>query len=121
MIQRIFFTTAGIISVVAGFLAMQDGKFYYRGYVVDLSENKISLGIFLFVFAGVFLFLALRGNRPEKYVMCASCTTPFRKADLEGSHCPACGGTVEDLDEFYNRHPEMKTLHKKLQQSFQKI
>ena len=113
MIYRIFFTIAGALNVFVGFRAIQVGKFHYRGFVVDLSDNKISLGIFFFVLAAAFLFLAFRGNHPEKYVICTSCTTPFRKSDLRDSKCPSCGGSVEDLGNFFDRNPQMKALHKK--------
>jgi hypothetical protein len=92
---------------------MKQGSFYYKGYVVPLGDNKISIGIFFFVLAAAFLIVALRGNHPEQYFICPNCRTPLRKTDLKRDNCPECGGPVEDLKAYYGKHSEVQLLDKK--------
>lgn len=44
-------------------------------------------------------------NIPET-VICVSCREPFPGTDTVESKCPNCGGPLEDLRGFYERHPE---------------
>jgi hypothetical protein len=46
-------------------------------------------------------------DTPET-VICLNCREPFAWKDTEGPSCPNCGGTLEDLRGFYERHPEFK-------------
>jgi hypothetical protein len=41
-------------------------------------------------------------------VICLKCGEPFPGRDIKGSECGKCGGPLEDLRGFYERHPELK-------------
>jgi hypothetical protein len=41
-------------------------------------------------------------------VICISCREAFPGTDIKASKCPKCGGRLEDLKGFFERHPEPK-------------
>ncbi len=40
--------------------------------------------------------------------ICLNCKEPFAGKKLSSMKCPKCGGRLEDLIGFYERHPELK-------------
>ncbi|TAN42480.1 MAG: hypothetical protein EPN25_03315 [Nitrospirae bacterium] len=51
------------------------------------------------------------GNIPET-VVCLNCEEPYFYDKIKTFKCPKCGGTLEDLEGFYERHPDMKNANK---------
>ncbi len=45
-------------------------------------------------------------NEPET-VICLDCLTPFPFAKVKSLQCPKCKGVLENLDGFYERHPDL--------------
>ena len=43
-----------------------------------------------------------------KYLICIECNTPFAQNKITEGKCPQCGGELENLEGFYDRHPELK-------------
>jgi hypothetical protein len=41
-------------------------------------------------------------------VICLSCQSPFNGRELSALICSKCGGTLENLIGFYDRHPELR-------------
>ena len=46
------------------------------------------------------------GNEPET-VICLNCQKPFSFYEINNYQCPKCNGVLENLDGFYERHPEL--------------
>lgn len=44
-------------------------------------------------------------------VICLKCRQPFFGDSLKELKCPKCGGSVEDLRGFYERHPDSSDFH----------
>jgi len=42
---------------------------------------------------------------PE-FVICGACDTPYRGIEVVNLLCPKCGTRVEDLEGYYDRHPD---------------
>lgn len=47
------------------------------------------------------------GNEPGT-VVCLNCHEPFLFDLLKVYKCPKCGGILENLEGFYERHPELR-------------
>ena len=81
-------------------------------------------GTFLF-FAGIFfvVFVLLHAKNILAYkkkvkedkliVTCPECRESGFAGDMHGSMCPKCGTEVEELEGFYDRHPELREPDKK--------
>ncbi len=87
-----------------------------------ISADNEKLFIYFIVFVAVLVlpyawyrafhaFFALMkdnyGNIPETLV-CLSCQEPYPFDKINKFICPQCGGTLEDLEGFYERHPELR-------------
>ncbi len=87
----------------------------------ETAKNSIFLVVILFV--GVLIyswyraFQALKAinNKdfdnivdPPEVVMCVKCLEPLYWKDTNGINCVKCGGLLEDVVGFYDRHPELR-------------
>ncbi|OPY67785.1 MAG: hypothetical protein A4E57_02104 [Syntrophorhabdaceae bacterium PtaU1.Bin034] len=45
---------------------------------------------------------------PPAVVICEKCRNVFPGKETNGEMCPTCGGALEDVKGFYERHPELK-------------
>jgi hypothetical protein len=61
------------------------------------------LGLGVFVFAASWMWLA---SQEKMYVICSGCLKMTEKGNSSPSSCAECGAALEDLDGFYERHPE---------------
>jgi hypothetical protein len=52
-------------------------------------------------------------SREQEFVKCINCGAPCNKKDVVGSICPKCGGSVEDMEGIFLRHPELAGKDKK--------
>ncbi len=98
---------------------------WYRdhgGLTYDQAKQSIYFIIVCFllvsVYSGVKVFHAFFaimrddfGNAPET-VICLQCREPFLFSKVNDFKCPKCGGELENLEGFYDRHPEMKNENK---------
>ncbi len=44
----------------------------------------------------------------DKILMCKECLQPFYRKNTVDELCPKCGISLEELEGFYERHPELK-------------
>jgi len=117
--SRIFFIILGSVWGLVGILIIISPTFYssYFHRNLDFTEVKWPLGIGLIVLGSLFVWSSFRKKaieaeekaKDEKTVlMCPKCVKPFYKKDCPTLHCPDCGTPVEQLEGFYDRHPELK-------------
>lgn len=79
--------------------------------------TTLSAGIFFVLWSFYLLFcrskFSRRGefgpavDRPD-YVICANCGEVFNGLALVANLCPKCSGQLENLEGFYDRHPDLK-------------
>lgn len=43
----------------------------------------------------------------DNFLICPNCNLPIRKSSQEAEHCASCGKRLEELNGFYERHPEL--------------
>jgi hypothetical protein len=71
-----------------------------------LAEWPRFLGLGLIFFAGTFWWQV--SQKEPEYMICSNCTETIEKGKDLSAHCTKCGGQLEDLDGFYDRHPDKR-------------
>ena len=70
----------------------------------------------LFIIIGLlFIWVVLRKKAKtyqDKFLICPKCETTYNKKEVPDEQCPRCKIELEDLNEFYARHPEFKPAKK---------
>lgn len=98
------------------------GKIVIRSVVLtgsDAISYIVALAIVTVGAISYATFIAIYGIRyfksphpaneltPENWI-CIKCKDTFPGYSIKGKACPHCGGTLEDLEGFFARHPEVK-------------
>jgi hypothetical protein len=115
MIHRIVYIIMGILVIFAGFDVLDRGSFYYFGLDVKVG-NEIYLSVLIILLGLFFIWMALRKqftNTHIKVFKCIRCGRLVQTNTLEKLSCPFCGDKLEDLEGFFERHPEHKNMMKK--------
>ena len=113
MFNRILFLLLGVCLGLYGFFtSIQRGYYSSRfGFYVDFGRYHYLFGI-LIMLVGIFvIYTTLSSKRKylkEKYLICPKCKDSFSQKDVSNSLCPNCTVELEDLEGFYDRHPELK-------------
>ena len=111
--NKIFMIILGISLFGFGLGIILDPEFYdsKHQFHYDFSEIRFPFGGFLLVIGSLFLIVALKKKSKElgpKFLICANCLKPLFKNTVVNNQCPECEGELEDLEDFYDRHPELK-------------
>lgn len=112
MINRIIFIFIGLIFMFGGFVVYQSKCITYFGYRVPLENSKI-VSFLIFIFGVLFIYAALKKNftivKKKYYFKCADCGVIVEKDfDSNKKKRCRCGGTLENLSGFFDRHPDLK-------------
>lgn len=98
---------------------------YYGDISYDNTKNYIFfvvvVSLIVIIYCWYKAFWALTaymndnfGNTPEA-VICLNCLSPFLFENVNGFSCPKCSGELEDLEGFYERHPELRECERKVE------
>jgi len=107
-LKRLSFVVLGILSILAGIIFIREGWDYHYGIAVPKLAGYlwIAFGVAILLYA---IFTKKIPKEPhEDFVICPDCRNSFYAKDVHQNRCPKCEGTVEDLDGFYDRHPELR-------------
>ena len=111
MLNKIAFLIFGVFLSWLGFEVIRKGGFALYGHYVSFADSKIVIGSVIIVFGIVFIWFAL-GRKVQdfkgKLLVCPKCKDSFNQKDVPNSLCPNCAVELEDLEGFYERHPELK-------------
>jgi hypothetical protein len=103
LIFGISFTAYGIYTL------FQEGDFLiFRGAKI----HRLTYGsIFLVIgfFALLMYYLKRPGPSDQEFVMCIKCKESFYRKDAPNATCPKCGGTIENMNGIFDRHPELQS------------
>jgi len=80
-------------------------------YLVVLLSILVLIYSWVKAFRILFVIMGTEGDKlpdiPET-VTCLNCREPFLGSKVKELKCPKCGGILENLAGFYERHPELK-------------
>lgn len=91
------------VQEMVGFDKMHPGA-TPKKFLEVLADWPRFLGMGIISFAGV-LWWQMSQKDPS-YLICANCTETIEKGKELSAHCMKCGGQLEDLEGFYDRHPD---------------
>ena len=103
----------GCITIFFGLLIgyFEDGTFYSRGYPVPRA-----VWILIVILGVSILIHGFKHRKIPKYdygfVKCANCKNSFYRDQAKDYICPKCGSIVEDLEGYFDRHPNESPLEK---------
>ena len=109
----------GAVWGLLGILIIINPSFYssYLNREVDFTGIKWPFGGGLVILSCFFIWSSFRKKAIEadrkardakKVLICPKCVIPSYKKDCLDMKCPSCGEALEELDGFYERHPELK-------------
>ncbi len=101
---------SGIMCISLGILFIINPVLYdyMLGYQWDLSTVKWPLSICLFVMGILCFYSFIKYKKFNEFLICPKCVKTYYKYDLVDNKCLDCGVEVEELDGFFERHPELK-------------
>ena len=108
-----FYIILGLSLAIFGIGIIYDPTFHdtKHNFIYDFSDVKWPLGIFLTLLGVAFLYFSLR-RKPNGsisgFLICPLCRKPHEIKNSSENRCSSCGTDLEELDGFYERHPEIK-------------
>ena len=111
--NRFVVILTGLVTAIFGLSIITGPRFYDRlyGRYWDFTEVRIPFGGALIVIGIIFVWSALKKNPKDfedKFLICPECKTPFNQKDVPDGRCSKCEVELEDLEGYYERHPELK-------------
>ena len=117
--QRKGYILLGISMGVFGLCILINPTFYHSGleYRFDFTEVRWLFGGGLVILGILFILSSFRKQAIEaekkvkddnRVLMCPKCLKPIYKKNAPDLKCSSCGNPLEDLEGFYERHPELK-------------
>ena len=112
--NRILYLLLGIVLAASGYGIIVQPRWHSSkfDYYFDFTGIHIPFGSAIIVIGIIFIWLALRKKAKDyedKVLICPKCKEPFNKKDVPGERCPRCNVNLEEIEGFYDRHPELKT------------
>lgn len=111
MFNKIAFLIFGVFLTWLGSEVIRKGGFVLYGHYVSFADSKVISGSALIAFGILFIWFALKRKAQDfkgKFLVCPKCKDSFNQKDVPNSRCPNCAVELEDLEGFYDRHPELK-------------
>ena len=111
-IVRIFILILGFLIIYHGISTIIKARFYWFGLFIVVENNKYFIGC-LFILLGLFFVWlsiwrkAIRVIEGE-FFKCTRCGEVIDSKSLKNLICPKCDGVLEELEGFFERHPEIK-------------
>lgn len=113
MFNKLIFLLLGISLILYGSLTIMKRGYYSSkfGFYFDFGPYHYVLGIIITIVGIFFVYTSLTKKAKEfeaKFLICPKCKAPFNQKEVPDGRCPECEVKLEDLDGFYERHPELK-------------
>jgi hypothetical protein len=111
--MNFFYIIIGFSLVIFGVAIIIDPIFHdsKHKFIHDFTEIKWPFGVFLTLLGFIFLYVSFRkksATGASNILICLGCRHLINKSDFSDKLCPKCGADLEELDGFYERHPELK-------------
>jgi hypothetical protein len=113
--NRLIVALTGLVTAIFGLSIITGPKFYDRLYARywDFTEVRIPFGTALIIIGIIFIWSALRRKAKDyekMFLICPKCEKTFNKKDVPDQLCPNCKVDLENIEGFYERHPERKVI-----------
>ena len=121
--SRIFYILMGAVWGLVGILIIINPIFYssYFNRELNFTSIKWPFGGGLIILGYFFIWTSFskkaieaekKARDKKKVLMCPKCVKPFYKRNCSHLKCPVCKAPLENLLNFYERHPELKDGHR---------
>ncbi|RLE48739.1 MAG: hypothetical protein DRJ18_01370 [Candidatus Methanomethylicota archaeon] len=112
MVNRILSLLLGISLILYGFFTIIQRAYYSSkfDFYFDFGPYHYLFGIFITIIGALFVYIFLTRKAKDfedKFLVCPQCKTLFDKKDVPNGRCPHCEVALEDLERFYESHPEL--------------
>ena len=109
MVKQPLWLIIGLLLTYYGY-HMATGFVSWRGVLVSgwVGYFAIQLGLVCIVSS----FFMKKDKTFGEATICPHCLTPYPE-DLLGTACPKCATPLENMEGFYDRHPELKEAARK--------
>ena len=107
--MRYWTFVSGVVVVIWGIWTVFERRHPYWGYYIDLGEYHWVIGIAMSCLGVSIVISSFRKRTIEEEtgtLICPSCRKPYNKQDLQSTDCPECNVPLEQVEGFYDRHPE---------------
>jgi uncharacterized membrane protein YvbJ len=94
-----------VIAELVGFSKTDPGA-TPKKFIDVIAHWPRYLGIGIVFFIGTFWWQSSQNEPP--YLICRKCKETTEKGKESSALCTKCGGELEDLEGFYERHPELR-------------
>lgn len=101
--QKAGFLLSGIVAVVLGYMLVITGFDYLHGFPVPRLAGVLSM-----LMGVAFIIYGLRSGLDTTFMICPECKEVYGRRKARDLRCPRCGTSLEPLDGFYERHPNLK-------------
>lgn len=102
----------GLMLMANGILSVKTGYGLSRKYPTPHSVGVLAImcGAFLVLYALYGIRRTTKGGkrRMETTLICPRCEEVYERLKVPDLKCLRCGGALEPLDGFYERHPERR-------------
>ena len=109
MLTKLAHLLFGVLWIGAGYVFYEEGYDFKYGHPVP---NETGFLLIAFGFVWIIFMVFLKKNKigidEQKILMCSHCVKPVAEYIAPGLHCPICHQELEELEGFYDRHPELK-------------
>jgi len=104
-----------LISFGGGVLMLLFGRMsgYATTSYYGIERYKYA-GILIIIGVTLFIIGYRKGYKLKKFIaddvflICPKCGEPYNSNDVTNDMCPKCQVALEEIEGFYNRHPEFK-------------
>jgi len=120
MLPRVIYIAVGILLIYNGFAFLEKDYLYRFGIEVYMGKNRYLVASVCFIFGLSLIFFAVRKKFKHIfydttiYLKCLCCGELFGENEKAHLQCPKCGGELENIEGFYDRHPELKEDEKEI-------
>jgi hypothetical protein len=116
--HKFAFLFTGILSVTYGILIPIRPRYLHRlyGFYYDFSQIKWVAASFFVLLGIILIWFGIRAESrrySKKLFICPRCQLPYDSNHLTRELCPLCGVQLEELEGFYERHPDLRESDRK--------
>jgi hypothetical protein len=98
----------GLVYLIVGIIAYFHGALLIKGAYASVTKPAAVVVILIALFILRMGYKMMVGKEPVKYYKCTGCGQISSPIEAPGQKCPKCSGLLENLEGFYDRHPELR-------------